>query len=128
MIGGIDIRIPNRAGQESVEVAVRAIRQKWPAAVFENGNTAERYDYFWQIPFGDVEELFVYRDANSAELWDKHGAIPAAMNSMIHVLYDDGLITAVIDDRTEEMEAIVQSIRSALEDPIFTVSALLEAA
>jgi hypothetical protein len=128
MIGGIDIRIPNRVGQESVEVAVRAIRQQWPRAVFENGNTAERYDYFWQIPFGDVEELFVYRDANSADLWDKYGAIPEAENSMVHVIYDDGLITAVIDDRTKETEAIVQSIRSALEDPILTLPALLEAA
>jgi hypothetical protein len=128
MIGGIDIRIPNRAGQESVEVAVRAIRQQWPSAVFENGNTAERYDSFWQIPFGDVEELFVYRDANSAELWDKHGAIPAAENSMVHILYDEGLITAVIDDRTAEMEDIIQSIRSALVDPLLTIPALLEAA
>jgi len=128
MIGGIDIRIPNRAGQESLEVAVRAIRQHWPRAVFENGNTAERYDYFGQIPFGDVEELFVYRDTKSAELWDKYGAIPEAENSMIHVIYDVELITAVIDDRTEEMEAIIQSIRSALKDPILSVPALLEAA
>lgn len=125
MIGGIDIRIPNRVGPKSVEVAVRAIRQQWPRAVVENGTTTARYDYFWQIPFGDVEELFVYRDANSAELWDKCGAITEAENSMVHLICDEGLITVVIDDRTSETEAIVRSIRSALEDPILTVSARL---
>ena len=62
MIGGIDVRIPSGAGPQSIEVAVRAIRQAWPGAVFENGNTAERYPFFRQIPFGAVDELFVYRD------------------------------------------------------------------
>jgi hypothetical protein len=70
----------------------------------------------------------VYRDAQSAALWDKDGAIPAVENSMIHVIYDEGLITAVIDDRNEEMEDILQSIMSALKDSILTLPALLEAA
>jgi hypothetical protein len=128
MIAEIDVRIPNRAGEKSVEVAVRAIRLQWPRAVFENGDTAERYDYFGQIPFGEVEELFVYRDANAAELWDKHGAVAVARNSMVHVIYDDGLITVVIDDWTEETESILQGIRSALVDPVLTVVALRKAA
>ena len=61
MIGGIDIRIPTRAGVLSVEVSVRAIRQTWSRAVFENGLTGDRYDSFAD-PFGEVKELFVYRD------------------------------------------------------------------
>ncbi len=128
MIGGIDIRIPNRAGQESVEAAVCAIRQMWPRAVFENGNTAEYYGHFWQIPFGYVDELFVYRDANAADLWEENGAIPAAANLMVHVIYDEALITVVIDTLTEEMEAIVESIKSALEDPVLILPAILEMA
>ncbi len=129
MIGGIDIQVPTRAGIESVEVAVRAIRQSWALAVFENGDTGERYSHFGHIPFGHARELFVYRDAGVADLWDEKGAVPEVSNTMIHILYDDGLITAVIDERTEEMKTIIGAIRSALDDSIlFVPAALPEAA
>lgn len=96
MIGGIDIRITTKA---SIEVATCAIKQHWINAVIEHV---------------DAAELFVYRDSEAEKLWNKHGAIPATENSMIHLLHDDSLITVVIDDRTDEMEMIVQSIKSAL--------------
>ena len=118
MIGGIDIRLPTRAGIESIEVAVRAIRQLWARAVFEDGDTGDRYQDFVSVPFGHARELFVYRDAEAADIWDDKGAVPEVSNTMIHVLYDDGLITAVIDERTEEMNTIIDVIRSALDDSI----------
>ena len=77
MIGGIDIPIPTTAGPNSIEVAVRAIRQKWPHAEYENGLTGERYSQFCQIPFGEIEEIFVYRDHESADLWEAEGAVPS---------------------------------------------------
>lgn len=127
MIGGIDVRLPSAAGPESLEVAVRAIRQLWPFAVFEHGETGERYDYFWQIPFGTVDELFVYRNANAADMWDERGAIPETCNSMIHLLYDDGLVSIVIDERDPGMENAIDAIRSGLDDSMFSLSARLEA-
>jgi hypothetical protein len=36
MIGGVDIEIPTRAAECSLQVAVRAMIQCWPKAVFEN--------------------------------------------------------------------------------------------
>ena len=69
MIGGIDVRIPTRAGSLSAEISVRAIRQVWPLATFEDGLTGESYEQFRQIPFGELEEMFVYRDSSSARLW-----------------------------------------------------------
>lgn len=128
MIGGIDIRISTRAGDSSTEIAVRAIRQKWPGAVFENGLTGDSYDSFQQIPFGEVEELFVYRDSDAARLWDAEGAVPDSCNSIIHVIADPDMLTAVIDERDAEMESILAAIRSGLADEIFYISALLEAA
>lgn len=128
MIGGIDVRLPSRAGADSLEIAVRAIRQQWPTAVFENGDTGDRYERLQLIP-GDVTELFVYRNAQSADLWDEEGAVPETSNSMIHVIYDDGLITAVIDQWDAEMEAMIAAMRSNLRDPIhFIHAALREAA
>jgi hypothetical protein len=128
MIGGIDIRLPTRAGALSAEVAVRAIRQRWPHAIFENGLTGERYGLFAEIPFGELEELFVYRDLRAAELWDNEGAVPEAYNSMIHVIRDPDMVTVVIDERDAEMDCIIGTIRSALADEIFFIPALLETA
>lgn len=114
MIGGIDIRIPSRMGDLSLEIAVRAIRQIWADAVYENGLTGEKYDRFEQIPFGCTEEIFVYRDRESASIWDIEGAVPEASNTMIHLIYDAGWLTAVVDERTEEMNAIIKAIESGL--------------
>lgn len=90
MIGGIDIHLPTKAGASSVEVAVRAIRQRWQRAVFENGITGDRYTDFSQIPFGEIEELFVYRDTRAADAWDADGAIPALYNTMVHIISSRG--------------------------------------
>lgn len=128
MIGGIDVRIPTRAGVTSSEVAVRAIRQRWPKAVFENGLTGDHYDVFWKIPFGEIEELFVYKDSDAAALWDAEGAVAEASNSMIHMISDPDLLTVVVDEKDAEMELILSSIRSGLSDEILYIPALLGAA
>ncbi len=128
MIGGIDIHLPTMAGASSIEVASRAIRQRWPLAVFENGITGERYDQFWEIPFGEVEELFVYRDIASADKWDAEGAIPEVYNTMIHLIPDDDLLTVVVDEKDAAMMELLAAIESGLRDAIFLIPAELEAA
>ncbi len=128
MIGGIDIPIPTRAGPISIEVAVRAIRQKWPHAEYENGLTGERYSQFCQIPFGELEEVFVYRDHESADRWEAEGAVPSLENTMIHLVADRDLVTVVVDLRDAAMEEVVAAISSALGDNIFCIPAELVAA
>jgi len=123
MIGGVEIPIRTQAGAESMVVAVRAVRQIWPRAVFEDGVTADRYNRFWEIPFGEVEELFVYRDETAADAWDEHGAIPRLKNTMIHLISDDDRITAVIDERDAETGEIIAAITSALSDSILYLEA-----
>jgi hypothetical protein len=128
MIGGIDVHLPTRAGGSSVEVAVRAIRQRWPRAVFENGLTGERYDHFRHIPFGEIEEIFVYRDGASADEWDAQGAVPSLHNTMVHIVADEDMITLVVDERDHEMEELIAAIRSGLRDEILYLPAELKAA
>jgi len=128
MIGGIDVRLPSRAGPVSIEVAARAIRQLWPRAAFENGDTGKRYEHFFEIPFSEASELFIYRDCGVADIWDEKGAVPEVFNTMVHILYDDGLITAVIDEPNVEMITIINAIRSGLSDPILYVPAGLSEA
>jgi hypothetical protein len=124
MIGGIDIRFKSAAGQESLEIAARAIAQLWPNAVFAHGETGERYDYVWLIPFSEMDEVFVYRESNSADVWFEKGAVPEAYNTMIHVLHDTGLLTIVIDERNQEMDTILRAIKSGLADDIHSVCAV----
>ena len=128
MIGGIDIRIPTQAGRSTVEASVRTIRQLWADPVFENGLTGERYESFWDVPFGQIEELFVYRDAQAADQWDAMGAIPELSNTMIHLIADPGALTVVVDEQNAEAESILAAIRSALSDEILCADAELEAA
>ncbi len=122
MIGGIEIRIPSRAGDWSLEVSVRAIRQRWPQAVFENAESADRYNDFGEIPFSQVEELFVYRDSDARDVWDAEGAVPLTRNTMIHLVADEEMITTVVDEADAEMEIIIGAIRSALADEILNIS------
>jgi len=124
MIGGIDIRFKSAAGKESLEIAARAIAQLWPNAVFAHGETGERYDYVWLIPFSEMDEVFVYRESNSADVWFEKGAVPEAYNTMIHVLHDTGLLTIVIDERNQEMDTILSAIKSGLADDIHSVCAV----
>lgn len=129
MIGGIDVPIRTRCGPSlSTEVAVRAIRQRWPRSDYENGLTGERYCEFRQIPFGEIQELFVYRDRASADRWDAEGAVPSLRNTMIHIVADEDLVTVVVDLRDAAMEEIIAAISSTLGDDIFYIPAEVAAA
>ena len=126
MIGGIDIQLRTAAGKESLEIAARAMAQLWPDAVFAHGETAEVYDDVWLVPFYELEEIFIYRDSHSAEVWLEKGAVPESLNHMVHLIYDPGLLTVVIDNRGFEMDAALDAIKSGLADDIHSVCATQE--
>ena len=128
MIGGMDIHLQTRAGDEAVQVAVRAIRDHWPHAVYENGDTGDLYEQFSQIPFAELDEIFVYRDMDAAKAWDEEGAVPALYNTMIHVLGDEDMITLVVDEKDGAMQEMIATVKSALDDETLYLPALLEAA
>jgi hypothetical protein len=127
MVGGIDISIPIQDGEFSSVVAVRAIRQKWPRAVFENGLTGVRYSSFREIPFGNVQEIFVYRDCEAADAWEAEGAVPDVSNTMVHIIADDAMLTVVVDEKDAVMDEIVAAIKSGLNADILHIPATLEA-
>ena len=125
MIGGIDIGIPSRAGDLSLEVAVR------PSASLARSGIRE-----WpcrravrslpDIPFGEIEEIFVYRDAASAESLGAEGAIPERIQP--------GWFTSFTTkdwsprlwmSRTAEMKEIIAAMKSRLNDAICGYTATL---
>ncbi len=100
------------------------MRNAWPAAVFEDADTAERSPRYSDIAFGRTNELFVYRDVDAARAWDEHGAIPELANTMIHLLIGPSELTVVVDDpKTAEMRQILASIRDDLSMDVFRMVA-----
>lgn len=120
MIGGIDVIIPTTAGKMALEAAVRVIRFIWPHAVFANSVTAECYDQFEQIPFGLLNELFVYRDVAARELWEVDCS-DATKNTMLHLLIDDTQLAVVVDDHDATTDKVISTIQSALQDSLFRI-------
>jgi hypothetical protein len=129
MIGGVDIRIATSADDSAAIIAVRVVLQYWPHAAFENAVTGEYYKTYWQIPFSDLKEIFVYRDASAAQQWDAEGAVPGVHNTMIHILRDKGLLTLVVDDpEGSEMGHIIADVSCGLKNDIMNTAAEVEAA
>ena len=104
MIGGIDIQIPLRPGTPALEVAVRAVRQAWQHAVFENALVGERYNTFSEIPFGTLEEMFVYRQAEDADRWD-------AEHVIVHCPIDLHVVVPVISTGDADERVIARAVR-----------------
>jgi hypothetical protein len=123
MIGGIERRVPTRAGRSALEPAVRAVRQFWPKAVFENAETGDRYDEFWEVPLGRLDEIFVYRDAAAADGWEAEGAVPRLRNTMVHLIADEDAITVVVDEKDSFFAELIDTISSALGDDLFALLA-----
>jgi len=129
MIGGTDISYPSQADDSSLELCVRAIRQFWPGMIIEDDETNKRYDEFWQISFGDMKEIFVYQDEETADRWDDAGASPELEDTMIHIIRGQGEVFLVVDNPDcSPMKEILQTIKTGLSQDVFAVSAELVAA
>jgi hypothetical protein len=112
MIGGHDIVIPAAGAPSSLEACVRAIRQHWPHARFENAETAEKYAD--EIPFVRVNQLFAYSDERAEALWDQDSP-DSPMNSMLYLIRSPDSITVVVDDPdVGDAPNILKSIRVSL--------------
>lgn len=73
MIGGQDIiiQLPDVPPSVAMSAAVRYILDQWPAAVMQDGDTARRFGSFAAMGFGQLREVFVYRDEQAFESWER---------------------------------------------------------
>ena len=109
MISGSDIIIanPGRSVPEVLDAIVRTIQDRWPESIIQDGATGQRFASYSAVPFGALQELFVYRDESSFESWKLLGAHPTNSNAMIHALADDDEITLVVDDPEDQAIASI---------------------
>ena len=99
MIGGVDIivELPGVAPSATMPAAVRYVIDRWPAAVMQDGDTARRFDSFAAMDFGHLREVFVYRDEQAFDSWERLGADVTNANQMVHLLASVGQFTIVVD-------------------------------
>lgn len=117
MIGGEDIiiQLPGVAPSVTMPAAVRYVLDRWPAAVMQDGDTARRFDRFAEMDFGHLREVFVYRDEQAFDSWDRLGADVTNADQMIHLLASAGQFTIVVDSLQDASSAsIVRGLRDRL--------------
>jgi len=117
MIGGEDITIqlPSVAPSVTMPAAVRYVLDRWPEAVMQDGDTGRRFDSFAAMDFGNLREVFVYRDEQAFDSWERLGADPSNANQMIHLLVSVGHLTIVVDSlRDISSASIVRGLRDRL--------------
>jgi hypothetical protein len=132
MIGGEDviIQLPDASPSVAMSAAVRYVLDRWPAAVMQD-DTARRFDSFATMDFGHLREVFVYRDEQAFQSWERLGADATNANQMIHLLAGDGQFTIVVDSLKDAgSESIVRGLCDRLRFgmPWFAPSVDAEAA
>jgi cell fate (sporulation/competence/biofilm development) regulator YlbF (YheA/YmcA/DUF963 family) len=117
MIGGEDIviELPDLAPSVTLPAAVRYLLDGWPTAVTQDADTGRRFDRFAEMDFGNLREVFVYRDEEAFDSWERLGAEASNANQMIHLLASAGSLTIVVDDLQDIVSAsIVRGLRDRL--------------
>jgi hypothetical protein len=117
MIGGEDIiiELPGVPPEVALPAAVRYLLDRWPAAIMQDGDTARRFDRFSEVDFGHLREVFVYRDEQAFDSWERLGADPSNANQMVHLGASDGQFTIVVDESQDLVSAsIVRGLRDRL--------------
>lgn len=115
MIGGIDVTVRTKAGASALDFCIRIIRAEWPRAVFDDATGDTPLAKYEDLRFRSLSEVFVYRDTQAAEAWERLGADPAHENSMIHLLLSASAVTIVVDSLDDPVVGgIVRAIHDGL--------------
>jgi hypothetical protein len=97
MISGTDIFYPIKSYCPLREV-IKIVSSYWPKLVIQSGTNSLFYKQENILP--QEMELFLYRDHNSFQLWEKYGHHHENENTMFHILLSNDCknITIVSDN------------------------------
>src|SRR5712692_6293651 len=110
MIGGTDIVIPAIGGPAALDACARVVKYCWPEARFEDAITGDKYQRYADIPFGRVQELLAYVNAQAEAAWDADRP-DSPPNSMLYLIPSPLSVTVVMDDpNAPDMQALLESI------------------
>lgn len=121
MIGGQDIEIPTAQGSCALDFAARAVRERWPDAVFEDAQTGELFADYSDLQLVRTTEIFAYKDKLAKSKWDELGADESLVGTMIHILQSGSRITLVVDSEPSgEVLSLVNAIQDGLRSGVFS--------
>jgi len=118
MIGGTDAVLPNPGMRPAaiLDLAARSGFSRWPNAIAQDVSSGEQFSSFSTIPFSTLQELFIYQSVEALESWERLGADPSNLNSMLHVIADEKELTMVVDDASEaSMKQILEEVKNFID-------------
>ena len=86
---------------------VQSLRVYWPNLVVQDADSVAPFSSNSNIPYNQLNEIFIYLDHNSYESWSLEGAIEENLNKMIHVIEDEFQLTLVVDDVDEDVNRYI---------------------
>jgi hypothetical protein len=103
-IGGVDL-IVQGARRGDADAVVAALARHWPDAVAHDLDSSP-------VPASAAKlhgaELFVYRDRESFDSWQREGATPANAASMVHIVIGPNSMTVVTDEEAEGLRDMIR--------------------
>ena len=119
MIGRVDQVLWHQLPrEEALELCARFATDAFGGVFVEDAVSGETYQSLATVPFGVLQEVFVYEDEGAYRSWEELGADPSNANKMVHLLcYGDGRVTVVVDDpKDRRMHELVEQLRAQLAD------------
>jgi len=99
----------------ALDFAVRAVRRRWPLAVFVPDGASDFVPRYEHLEFRDRSEIVAYRDRAACEQWRQIGYDPSLKGTMLYLMSDPTELTLVVeDDPSEEISSLVSSILDGL--------------
>lgn len=129
MIGGTDVICAVRSDIPIADMIFRTVRRYWPQFVYqdaddETGPFTPHQGPWLPRPAG--QEFFIYRDPKAARSWDRYGATPRNVNTMLYVILprEQGFVptvtsmTIVCGELSGEMGELMQEIQMSLRESV----------
>lgn len=117
MIGGADIVVAEVTRREDARFVFAILRQRWPEAVYHDGESTTARpiaDLPPPVPVEGHLELFVYDRLLTFESWMNDGATDENADAMVHIIFEPGQLTFVVGASPSALAAIVDEIRTRL--------------
>jgi len=117
MIGGTDIILENLGldAGEALDLVARIASRQWGQAVFVDAQSGRRFDSFASAAFGSLSELFVFRDENARQAWERDGLEAGHADTMVYAIAGDEQLTLVIaDPDAATLRTVIAELKDSL--------------
>jgi hypothetical protein len=127
MIGGHDIIIDVPPRVPVADLILERVRRLWPDARFRDAEEEDHYaihDPQILIRGARSKEFLIYRDPAAVEAWDREGATPANLDTMLYFIIGDDVVgrdsprelTLVCGKKTREIRRLIDDLTKSFSE------------